>query len=113
FFLIGCLSVVACTKDKTDYDAEIDRGIIEHFEFKEAVHSDNGAYAISVEALNGTFYRGYNEIRLRITDSKTKENVKASSVKLLPIMTNADGREVSCPHRFDLIYRPDNNYFSG
>ena len=113
FLLTACFAVVACTKNKTDYEAEIDTVVPEYHEFKEAVSVHSGGYKISVEALNGTFYKGYNEIRLKITDSKTNEKADASGVTYLPIRNNADGSNVSCPHRYDLVDKPDDGYFSG
>lgn len=114
FFLTAVwFAVASCTKDKTDYKAEIDTEVTEYDEFKEAVTLHSEGYTISIEALNGTFYKGYNEIRLEITDSQTNEKANASAVTFLPIMTNAKGSKMSSPHRYDLVYRPDDNYFSG
>lgn len=114
FFLAGlCLIGTACTKDKTDYEAELDDSVSEHVSFKEAANATIGAYHIRIEALNGIFYEGYNEIRLKIRDMETGEPVDASSVIFLPIMINAEDEPVSCPHRFEMVYRPDSNYFSG
>lgn len=114
FFLTAvCFAVLSCTKEKTDYEAEIGTVVTEYDEFKEAVAIHSGSYDISIEALNGTFYKGYNEIRLKITNSQTNENADASAVTFLPIRTNTDGNNVSCPHRYDLVYRPEDNCFSG
>jgi len=103
----------SCTLDKTDYRAEIDTIVTEHHEFKEvtAIHKDD--YKIILEALNGTLYKGYNNIRLKIVNSRTggKENV--SGVTFLPVMSAPGGSRISGPHRYDLLYTPDDNYFSG
>lgn len=114
FFLITlCFALVSCTKEKTDYEAEIDTVVTDHFEFKEAVAFNTEGYNISIEALNGTFYKGYNEIRLKITNIQTNEDADASVVTFLPITVNAVGNKVSCPHLYELAYQPDENYFSG
>lgn len=113
FFLIICYTIVACTKDKTDYEAEIDTVVTEHYEFKEAALINNGAYKISIEALNGTFYKGYNEIRLKVISTQTNEQVAVSEATFLPITTLADGSHTSCPHRYRLDYQPDEHYLSG
>lgn len=114
FFLsVVCLTALACTKEKTDYDAIIDAVAPEYTEFKEAATVRTGGYDIRIETLNGTFYTGYNEIRLNITKSATNEKVGASAVTFLPFSTTADGGTSSCPHRYDLVHRPDGNYFSG
>lgn len=104
---------MSCTKEKTDYEAEIDTVVTEHYEFKEATVINSGGYKISVEALNGIFYKGYNEIRLKVTDARTNQNVNASAVTFLPIMTNTDGSKASGPHKYDLVYNADDKYFSG
>ncbi|GGH30608.1 hypothetical protein FAZ19_21095 [Sphingobacterium alkalisoli] len=114
FFLAAvCIAVVSCTKDKTDYEAEIDKVITEHTVFKEAAVIRSEGYDIRIEALNGTFYNGYNEIRVKITNSQTNEKANVSSVTYIPIRTNADGSEISCPHQYNLVYRAEDDYFSG
>src|SRR5690554_6757570 len=114
FFLTAvCFAVVSCTKEKTDYEAEIDTIVTEHNEFKEAATINSEGYKISIEALDGTFFKGYNEIRLKITNYPTNEHVNASAVTFLPMMTHVDGSNISCPHQHDLEYRNDGKYFSG
>jgi len=113
FLTVLCFVVVSCTKEKTDYEAEIDTEVTEHHEFKEVYAINSDGYKISIEALNGTFYKGYNEIRLKITGSQTGAEADATAVTFLPIMSNANGDRTSCPHRYDLVYRQDESYFSG
>ncbi|PRD54737.1 hypothetical protein [Sphingobacterium gobiense] len=114
FFLIAtCFAVLSCTKEKTDYEAEIEVVVPEYDEFKEAVTIHSEGYDIKIEALNGTFYKGYNEIRLKVLDSQTRKETNATDVTLLPIITKANGNKNSCPHRYNLVYRTDGNYFSG
>ena len=108
-----CFMVVSCTKEKTDYEAEIDAEVIEHNEFKEAYTINSNGYKISIEALNGTFYRGYNDIRMKITNGQTGAKANATTVTLLPIMSSANGDRASCPHRYDLVYEQDEDCFSG
>lgn len=114
FVIVILLAVTtSCTLDKTDYEAEINRDVTEYFEFKEAVSFNSGNYKISIEALNGTFYKGYNEIHLKIVNTQNNENVAHSDVTFLPIMAHSDGSKTSCPHRYDLIYKAEDNYYSG
>lgn len=114
FFLTAvCFVVLSCTKEKTDYEAEIDVVVPTYDEFKEAVNIHSGDYDISIEALNGTFYKGYNEIRLKIMNSQTGKEANATDVTFLPVTTEADGNKSSCPHRYDLAYTTDGSYFSG
>ncbi len=108
-----CLSAISCTKDKTDYKAEIDTAVIEHTEFKEAVSIRKDGYLISIESLNGTFYKGYNELRLKIKDSQTKQKADVSAVTFIAIMENKDGTKSSCPHRYSLLHKAEADYFSG
>lgn len=114
FFLTAvCLSVASCTKEKTDYEAEIDTVVAGHYEFKEAVAINSDGYHISIEALNGTFYKGYNEIRLKVMNTRTSEKANASAATFLPVITNVDGSQASCPHKYDLAYNSGDQYFSG
>lgn len=114
-FFIMCLllTAVSCTLDKTDYESEINTAVPEHYEFKEATTVMKDGYTISIETLNGTFYQGYNEIRLKIIDTQTHEKVNASDVTFLPIMTKADGTKTSCPYQYTLDYKPEGKYYSG
>jgi len=114
FFVIAIFFVItSCTIDKTDYEAEIDSEVPEYYEFKEAVSLTSGIYKISIEALNGTFYKGYNELHLKVTNTQTNQNVSASEVTFLPVMTNTDGNTNSCPHQYNLEYNASNGYYNG
>lgn len=108
-----CIAVISCTKPKTNYTSEIDGIITESGEFKEATGIISNGYKISIEALSGTFYKGYNEIRLRVTDAQTKQPVNVSGARFLPIMTGSDDGKTSCPYRYELAYKSSEKYFSG
>lgn len=114
-FVIATLLAVttSCTLDKTDFEAEINRDITEYFEFKEVTSFNNGNYKISIEALNGTFYKGYNEIRLTITNTQTNQTLNNSEVTFLPILTDSDNNKTSCPHRYHLVYNAEEQFYSG
>ncbi len=113
FLAVLCFTMLSCTKEKTDYEAEIDTVVPENQEFKEAytIHSDG--YKISIEALNGTLYTGYNQLRFKVSNSQTNQPVKASAITFLPIMTGSDGTQVSCPHRYHTSLTPDGTSFFG
>lgn len=113
FLAFVCLTAGSCTKDKTDYEAEINTVVEEHHDFKEAVSISSNGYAISIEALNGTFYKGYNEIRLKVKNNQNGQQAMASAVTFLPVKHNVDGSTNSCPHRYDLQYDAGNKYFYG
>ncbi|UUC46002.1 FixH family protein [Flavobacterium cerinum] len=115
FFVIATLFAVitSCTLDKTDFEAETNRDVTEYFEFKEVTSFNSGNYKISVAALNGTFYKGYNEIRLTIINTQNNQTLNSSDVTCLPILTNSDGNKTSCPHRYNLVYNTEGNYYSG
>ncbi|MBD1425190.1 hypothetical protein [Sphingobacterium arenae] len=114
FFLAAiCFAVSSCTKEKTDYEAEIDITVPEYIAFKEATRIHAADHDISIEALNGTFYKGYNEIRLKIIDRKTQKEVNATATTYLPILTEANGNILTCPHRYHLDYKTEGKYFSG
>lgn len=104
------MTVLSCTKEKTDYEAEIDQIVTDDYEFQEAATVNIEDYSVRIETLNGTFYKGYNEIRVKITGP---ESAGASAVTFLPVLTDKDGQTASCPHRYELAYIPDGGYFSG
>ncbi|KAF2517114.1 hypothetical protein [Flavobacterium foetidum] len=113
FLVIAFFALASCTLDKTDYEAETGLEIPELSEFKEAVSFTSGNYKVSIEALNGTFYKGYNELRLKVLNAQNNQRVNPSAVTFLPIMTNSDNVPSSCPHQYNLEYDAANNYYSG
>lgn len=116
---IGFYSAIAyvflgsCTKGKTDYEAERGAVIEEGNEFKEVTNATASVYTVSIEALNGTLKRGYNDIRLRIKNTQTNAPVEVSKVTFLPIRTTVTGEKSSCPHPYNLNYKSEEKYFSG
>jgi uncharacterized ubiquitin-like protein YukD len=114
FLVIAIFFVItSCTIDKTDYEAEIDSEVPEYYEFKEAVSLTSGIYKISIEALNGTFYKGYNELHLKVINTQTNQSLNTSEVTFLPVMTNVDGSTNSGPHQYNLEYNAVNVYYNG
>ncbi|AZA92043.1 Uncharacterised protein [Chryseobacterium nakagawai] len=113
FVMSVLLMVVSCTLDKTDYENETNTTVPELYEFKEATAINKDHYKISIETLNGTFYQGYNEIRVKVINTQTNENINASEVTFLPIMTKGDGSKTSCPYQYILSYKPDGKYYLG
>ncbi len=107
-FLISFLS---CTLDMTDYEAERNETVEEVVEFREAININQNNYRISIESLNGKFYKGYNEIRLKITQNNLA--ITNSDITFLPIMTNEKGEHSSCPHLYNLKYNSTEKYYTG
>lgn len=105
--------ITSCTIDKTDYEAELYAGASEYTVYKEATAFTVGNYKVSLEALNGVLYKGYNEIHVKITNNSTNSVVNASSVTFLPIFTKTDGSTESCPHQYTLDYQSTDKYFKG
>lgn len=105
--------MASCTIEKTDYGAELGIETTEFIEFNEAITTNSGDYNISIAALNGTFYKGYNEIRLKITNSNTNELLENSEITFLPILTDANGNKSSSPHQYNLTYNATEGYYSG
>lgn len=114
FWIIALLfAVTSCTIDKTDYEAETGSDVPENLEFKETTSIISGNYKISIEALNGTFYKGYNELHLKIVNTLNNQELNSSAVTFLPILSNADGSKSSCPHEYNLTYDAVSKYYSG
>ncbi len=107
------IAVTSCTLDKTDYESEISTIVTEHFEYSEVVSFNKNDYQISIEALNGTFYKGFNDFRLKIINTQTNESLNTSEVTFLPVITNYNGNNSSCPHRYNLDYNSTEEYYSG
>ncbi len=110
FLTVLCCALSSCTKDKTDYEAEIDTIVPERTEFKEVTNFKSGTYTLRLEALGGQLYKGYNQIRLKI---ESPAQNSPSVATLLPILTDSQGKASSCPHRYDLLYKVDEGYFEG
>lgn len=111
--IVISIVTMSCTLDKTDYEAEINTIVTEYYEFEEAASLTSGNYKISIEALNGTFYKGYNELHLKVIDTQTNQNINDSEVTFLPIMVDSDNNVTSCPHLYTMIYDAVNGYYSG
>lgn len=107
------LAITSCTIDKTDYAAEIGTEVPDNYEFKEVTSVTAGNYKITIDALKGTLYKGYNELHLKITNAQNSQEITNSSVTFLPILSNADGSKSSCPHDYDVSYDAANKYYSG
>ncbi|WP_185211877.1 hypothetical protein [Sphingobacterium mizutaii] len=107
-----CLLFISCTKEKTDYEAEIGTEEPEKLEFKEAYSFEKNGFKVSVEALNGTLTKGYNELRIRVFNKQSNAEVNAASLGFLPIMTGVEGRQVSCPHRYQLTYNSAEKFYA-
>lgn len=108
FWIIG-VALLSCTKDKTDYEAEIDVIIPEYDQFEEVATVRSGEYIVRIDALNGTLYTGYNEIRLQVTGGVASAEVAT----LLPVYTDIQGIQHSCPHQHQLTFAEEGRYFSG
>ncbi|MDR2122634.1 MAG: FixH family protein [Flavobacteriaceae bacterium] len=111
--LLLLFSVSSCTLDKTDYEAEIDTVVPVYGEFKETTVLNNGQYKISIGTLNGTFYRGYNELRIKIFNTQSNSEISNADLTFLPIKVNNEGNHSSCPHLYKLEYNTNEKYYSG
>lgn len=107
------LLTTACTIDKTDYESETNTVVPDDYEFKEVVSMDKENYHVSIEALHGKLYKGYNEVRLKITDINTKENVQEGKVTFLPVFTTLEGDKESCPNQYDMVYDKTEKFYKG
>lgn len=113
YIMIIGLFLTACTKEKTDYEAERGNTVEDNPAFKEVSSFVSSGHTIRIEALGGVLYRGYNDIRVKINKQQTNEPVEVSSVGFRPIRTDAQGMKISCPHQSELDYTLDGRYFSG
>lgn len=110
FLTVLYCALTSCTKEKTDYESEIDVVVPTPGVFEEVKSFQNGPYTLHLEALNGSLYKGYNAIRLKIT---SQGQPSPSAATLLPIVTRDDDYTSSCPHSYHLIYKAEEGYFEG
>ncbi|WP_066225201.1 hypothetical protein [Formosa haliotis] len=108
-----CIVITSCTIAKTDYEAEINNETTEYFEFEEVTRTTSGDYTISIEALNGTLYKGYNEIHIKIFNTQSSIGLERADVTFLPILTDANGNKSSCPHDYNLEFVTEEDYYLG
>lgn len=108
-----CFVAASCTLDKTDYESEISVEVPEQYEFEQAATINSVAYTINIDALNGTFYKGYNEVHLTVSNTQTGTQVTAAGLTFLPVETAADGSNSSCPHSYTMVYDAENGYYKG
>lgn len=113
FCVVICVALLSCTKDKTDYQSEIDQIVEEYDEFKEVARAQAENYIVLIHALNGSFYAGYNETRIEILDRRSGQAIQPTAVTFLPIKVSEREESQSCPHLYNMEYVPAENYFSG
>lgn len=107
-----CLLFISCTKEKTDYEAEIGTEQPGQLEFKEAYSFEKNGLKVSVQALNGTLTKGYNELRLKVYNKDNNAEINSASLGFLPILNDAQGNQVSCPHRYQLVYNSAEKFYA-
>ncbi len=109
FFIV--LLFFSCTVEKTPFGNRLNfraRGIQE-----EATHINNNNHLISIEASDGEFLRGYNELSVKIVTANTFERLNVQRVELLVTRTDENGRLTSAPHSRELSNEDDNLIFKG
>ncbi len=111
--LLCLVVVVSCTIDKTDYEAETTTQTTQYVNFKEVTAIISGNYTLSIEALNGALYKGYNKIHLKVIDTKTSKALENAQISFLPILTDTNGNKSSCPHKYNLDYNTTKKYYTG
>lgn len=107
-----CLLFISCTKEKTDYEAEIGTEQPGQLEFKEAYSFEKNGLKVSVQALNGTLTKGYNELRLKVYNKENNAEINTATLGFLPILNDAQGNQVSCPHRYQLVYNSAEKFYA-
>lgn len=107
-----CLLFISCTKEKTDYEAEIGTEQPGQLEFKEAYSFEKNGLKVSVQALNGTLTKGYNELRLKVYNKDNNAEINSAALGFLPILNDAQGKQVSCPHRYQLVYNSAEKFYA-
>lgn len=105
------LALLSCTKEKTDYEAEIEVVLPDSEEFREVYSIQLRDYLVRLEARNGTLYEGYNEFQVYVLHAQTKAAVNVEAVTFLPIRTDAQQQSFSCPHGYEMQKSTEGNFF--
>lgn len=113
FAITLLFALSSCTLDKTDYEDEINTVVPEYYDFKDVVSTTEGIYKIDIQALNGTLYKGYNEIRIRLTNTVTNEVLDRANLTVMPVLTKANNTKVSYPHSAHWTYQDADQHYSG
>ena len=113
FLLALCFATNSCTLERTDYEAETTGTVSELTEFKEVSTYTSGNYKVSIEALNGKLYKGYNEVRVKIKNNTSGQFLQSANITFLPILTDGSGKNSSCPNQYELQYDSDKKCFTG
>ena len=113
FLLALSFAVGSCTLERTDYEAETAGTVVPFTEFKEVSSFSSGNYKVIIEALNGTFYKGYNEVRVKIKNNTNGQFLQSSNVTFLPAYSDANGKLSSCPNQYELQYNAEKQSFTG
>lgn len=106
-------ATMACTLDKTDFEAELNTEIPKNQVFEEAIKVGLGTYTLSVEVLDGTFYKGYNPIRATLYNSQNEPVTDDFSLQFLPLATLSDASQLACPHTSELVFNHEQNNYTG
>lgn len=106
-------AITSCTVDKTDYEEEINTIVPEYYDFKEVVSITSGIYKIDIQALNGTLYKGFNEIKIQIFNTAKNEVLSNAPVAFLAVLEKTNGEKVSCPHSYHWVYDATDKQYSG
>ena len=99
-FLMSILGfvLISCTKEKTDYNLDIEKPIVENSGFQEVAVMTEGKFKIRLSAPNGRVSVGYNNLQLTVESSSTGEIVRPTEIIFLPIYEEEQSPLNSCPH---------------
>ncbi len=113
FLLTIAFAMASCTKDKTDYEAELETTTPKNQEFKEAIIIQDEHLSVVVETLNGKFYKGYNEIHVEILDLTKGERVEAEAVTIFPLLIQEGRGLTACPHSERFEFDAEKKHYQG
>lgn len=97
-------SFASCTIEKTDYQTELDRETPMDNAIKTAFTLNNEQFTLEVSTLNGKFYKGFNEIQLKVIDHLNNNVLNELEVTFLPVLTGLNDEISTCPHTSILLY---------
>ncbi|MEB3004360.1 hypothetical protein [Capnocytophaga sp. G2] len=109
--LMMAVFLFSCTVEKTPFGNRLNfasRGSLQ-----EVTYIKENGHNISIEASDGEFLRGYNDLAIKIVTANTLERLNVEEVQLSITHTDKQGRVLSAPYSKLLNNSEDNRIFKG
>ena len=113
FLFVLCHVLFSCTKEKTNYNKELEPGDISNQEVKVAYKLNIGDYEVSIKTRSGKLHLGYNKIYIELTNRFTGERAPLDAFQFSAVMNHSSGQKAAAPYRFDLGEQVEEGPYAG